>query len=210
MGRYFSELYWSQNLKCLISRHPLSSAYEVIAYFCPQCLTRYSEDDVNVFHGLCPCCYKCPCCTAVLALEGHRLSCGLCLWSKEVDLAALKNYRSDMFLSRGIQDRQSESIFRSLVRSYVGEHKQSMSDVRRSKVHDTLPKGEWQLDQLKAALDDEKIATFSIEDNLVMTGPDMKEDYFSRESACSSRSDNTVSNVSQRWSNAAFTVLYLC
>ena len=75
-----SALYWNQQNFSLVTKHPLSSMQEIVSIFCPQCLTRYSEEESILNRGCCSSCMQCPHCEAVLSIEDGVQYCGLCLW----------------------------------------------------------------------------------------------------------------------------------
>jgi hypothetical protein len=39
-------VYYSSSSKVLVSRHPEACVEEIVSYYCPQCMTRYQEDEV--------------------------------------------------------------------------------------------------------------------------------------------------------------------
>lgn len=64
-----SHMYWSTSSNCLVSRHPLSCVDEIISHYCPHCLTRYMEDEANLYKSRCHSCFQCPLCESVLTLS---------------------------------------------------------------------------------------------------------------------------------------------
>ena len=42
-----SSLYFSSSSQLLCSRHPESCIQEIISHYCPQCLTRYMEEEIK-------------------------------------------------------------------------------------------------------------------------------------------------------------------
>lgn len=75
-----SDMYWSTQTHSLLSRHPVSTVEEIVSNFCPQCLSRYTEDEVVASLGRCPNCKECPFCQAILTSDSDGLSCGFCFW----------------------------------------------------------------------------------------------------------------------------------
>lgn len=66
--RDLKSLYWSQSSQKLVSRHPNSVVEEIVSQYCPQCLTRYSGEEVQTQQDRCASCYQCPCCEGLLVL----------------------------------------------------------------------------------------------------------------------------------------------
>ena len=94
-----SELYWSSSSKVLVSRHPLSIVEEKLSFYCPRCLTRYSDEETNTYDGRCPSCFNCPQCTSSLTTslclntdtnaknkvnKYQVLLCGYCSWRSDL------------------------------------------------------------------------------------------------------------------------------
>lgn len=69
-----TSLYWSTSSSFLVSRHPLSCIEEVISHYCPQCMTRYLEDEANVYKNRCPSCFQCPECDSVIVPSSSETS----------------------------------------------------------------------------------------------------------------------------------------
>lgn len=84
-----SHLYWSSSSKFLVSNHPDSIIEELIASYCPHCLTRYMEDEVLAYDNRCPSCCLCPVCDCYLIYRNDNadrllsLHCTYCLWSSK-------------------------------------------------------------------------------------------------------------------------------
>jgi len=64
-----SHMYWSTSSLFLVSRHPLSCSEEIISHYCPHCLTRYMEDEANLYKSRCHSCFQCPLCECILVLS---------------------------------------------------------------------------------------------------------------------------------------------
>jgi ribosomal protein L37AE/L43A len=79
-----SALYWSTSSRILVSRHPFSCIEEIISQYCPQCLSRYMDDEIRKFESRCPSCYECPSCSGILrnnSTEGTPMYlCSGCGW----------------------------------------------------------------------------------------------------------------------------------
>lgn len=78
-------LYWSTSSRLLVSRHPYSCIEEIISQYCPQCMSRYMEDEVRTSQNSCPACFQCPQCMGILVCNtrnsgDNRLSCNGCDW----------------------------------------------------------------------------------------------------------------------------------
>ena len=67
-----SALFWSTSSQLLVSWHPFSCVEDIISQYCPQCLSRYMEEEVRTSLNRCPSCFQCPCCSGIL----HRSSDG--------------------------------------------------------------------------------------------------------------------------------------
>ena len=83
-----SELYWSSSSSLLVSRHPMSSVEEIISMYCPQCLTRFTEDDAASYQNRCPACFECPVCTNTLVVASVSsgkvaLACSSCFYRSD-------------------------------------------------------------------------------------------------------------------------------
>lgn len=81
-------LFFSTSSRVLVSREVNSCVEEVISHYCPQCLTRYAEDDVLNYLNRCPSCFQCPFCEAPLVVEANNrndyvLVCNTCLWNSD-------------------------------------------------------------------------------------------------------------------------------
>ena len=83
--RPLNHLYWSQSSQQLVARHPNSTVEETISHYCPQCLTRYSDEEVKQNINRCPSCVQCPCCESPLTVVSNILACGFCLWSHPLE-----------------------------------------------------------------------------------------------------------------------------
>ena len=68
-----SHMYWSTSSLFLVSRHPLSCSEEIISHYCPHCLTRYMEDEANLYKSRCHSCFQCPLCECVLVLSAKTI-----------------------------------------------------------------------------------------------------------------------------------------
>ena len=112
-----TSLYWSTSSSFLVSRHPLSCIEEVISHYCPQCMTRYLEDEAQIYKNRCPSCFQCPECESVIV---HSLSsvldkdnkpllelvCRYCHWQSSIrgneksdlELAVIENERQNLGL----------------------------------------------------------------------------------------------------------------
>ena len=90
-------LYWSTSSRLLVSRHPYSCIEEIISQYCPQCLSRYMDDEVKTSQNRCPVCYQCPRCLGVLcrvtdSAKKTTFSCSRCEWQKvKADLSVSMN-----------------------------------------------------------------------------------------------------------------------
>ena len=105
-----SSLYWSTSSNFLVSRHPLSSNEEVISIYCPQCLTRFMEEEALISKGKCPSCLQCPCCSSVIVLsevldstpKQLEMICRYCDWKSnlkgkdktEIDVAIIQHSKN--------------------------------------------------------------------------------------------------------------------
>lgn len=117
-----SSLYWSQQSKLLVSRHPKSCIEEIISHYCPQCLTRYSDDEVASFMNHCPSCYQCPCCEGFLTNletatgEEHLFFCGMCFWrSDHSNLAEIDKAHLEETIIKKEKDTTMKEAFGTLL-----------------------------------------------------------------------------------------------
>lgn len=60
------KVYFSQSSKILVSRHPLEIVEEILYTYCPQCFSRFSEDDACDSGNVCPACKQCPRCDGMV------------------------------------------------------------------------------------------------------------------------------------------------
>lgn len=60
------KVYFSQSSKILVSRHPLEVVEEILYTYCPQCFSRFSEDDACDSGNVCPACKQCPRCDGMV------------------------------------------------------------------------------------------------------------------------------------------------
>jgi hypothetical protein len=88
------ELYFSLDLKALVSSHPLSMQIEAETFFCPHLCSFFCyEAEAHSSAGRCPRCYCCPVCGSVLAVRpinwedgdsAHCMACTYCSWTSEL------------------------------------------------------------------------------------------------------------------------------
>ena len=95
-------LYWSTSSRILVSRHPYSCIEEIISQFCPQCLSRYMEDEVRSSQNTCPACFQCPCCAGILIRQTDRggfpaWCCSGCQWRTATVDASTSTAANDQF-----------------------------------------------------------------------------------------------------------------
>ena len=87
-----NDLFYSTSSQVLVSRHPESAIEEVVSHYCPQCLNKYSEEDVHKYANRCATCLQCPCCDSLLTGSSSTMSggegdaqcclvCSVCSWS---------------------------------------------------------------------------------------------------------------------------------
>ena len=79
--RPLNHLYWSQSSQVLVARHPNSTTEETVSHYCPQCLTRYSDEEAKQFVNRCLTCMQCPHCESPTSTIGNYLVCGMCMWT---------------------------------------------------------------------------------------------------------------------------------
>lgn len=132
-----SDMYWSQQSSTLISRHPISSVEEILAPYCPQCMTRYSEEEAIVVRGRCSTCKECPDCKCPLTPGYAR--CGYCQWEELADELEYHQTVSAM----------QESSFQVLLDSFTGGDVKPMELVGSQKRESSV----WQMEELKKKLE---------------------------------------------------------
>jgi hypothetical protein len=125
-------LYWSQASKVLVSRHMNSSLEEIISTFCPQCLTRYSEDEASTYLGRCPSCHQCPCCESTLThLTNEKnsfiLQCATCMWrSDESHISGVTKNALDAL----ILQHEKEGIAKKAFDLILSKHQKAESNMK--------------------------------------------------------------------------------
>lgn len=131
-----SHMYWSSSSSCLVSRHPLSSVDEIISHYCPHCLTRYMEDEANIYKSRCHSCFQCPLCECVLVLSATtidpssnksppsklELACRYCGWKSTIegddktdfDVAVMERERVNIALDtfKVVNDMHEKNLLR--------------------------------------------------------------------------------------------------
>jgi hypothetical protein len=136
-----SSLYWSTSSRILVSRHPFSCIEEIISQFCPQCLSRYMEDEVRTSQNKCPQCFECPSCLGILNRstnsEGkHILHCSGCNWQAA--------------LSSEIDNSNTSDLFNGIIKSLTEEETGTNSFQSFERHSDTGNR--WKLADLEASL----------------------------------------------------------
>lgn len=137
-----SDMYWSQQSSVLISRHPISSVEEILAPYCPQCLSRYSEEDAILAYGRCTVCKECPHCLCPLPPDAN--TCEFCQG---------RAYPAQSQLQNSVSKTQ-ESVFKTLLDNLrAGD---SFSDGSRTAEQQSSQKNVravWQMEELKRKLE---------------------------------------------------------
>lgn len=134
-----SDMYWSQQASALISRHPISCVEEILTPYCPQCLSRYSEEEALLACGRCSVCKECPFCRCSLPSEAN--ACGFCLEQVSPVISDLH----DTIL------KKQENVFKMLLDSLkIGE---SCNDAAELQTSQQKVRGVWQLEQLNMKLE---------------------------------------------------------
>lgn len=107
-----SELYFSASSSMIVSKHPLSVLREAVNHYCPQCLKRYLDEDVNTFKSKCPSCLSCPLCFCILPKpQNGSLTCGFCRWNSQI--AGLEGEDSRDFEFAVIENDRDSSAARA-------------------------------------------------------------------------------------------------
>ena len=138
-------LYWSTSSRVLVSRHPYSCIEEIISQYCPQCLSRYMDDEVKTSQNRCPVCYQCPQCLGVLcrvtdATKGTTFSCSKCDWQK---------VKADIPVSMSI-DNTFNLILKTLRDRDIGHSHQQVIQKSSSSVR-------WKLADLESSLQSKSV-----------------------------------------------------
>lgn len=84
-----SHLYYSNSSNSLVSAHAASAVKEAESHYCPQCMTRYPDEEVHNYRNRCPQCFQCPLCCSVLSMSSSSqhptatlvLQCPSCQWN---------------------------------------------------------------------------------------------------------------------------------
>lgn len=138
-----SALYWSTSSRILVSRHPFSCIEEIISQYCPQCLSRYMDDEIRKFESRCPSCYECPSCSGILrnnSAEGTPMYlCTGCGWQ------SLSGIDSDDTLSN------TNDVFQGLLKSLKDVDVGTSSQLVKN--FDTSAGKRWKLADLEASLE---------------------------------------------------------
>lgn len=160
-----ANLYFSSSSQILVSRHPESCIQEIISHYCPQCLTRYLEEEVKTYKFHCPSCFKCPCCYSVLSIIALNstecaFQCGLCTWNSEA--CGLKGGdKSELEVSLVERERNENEcdVFKGLLNSLEAVELNSNKPtipLRSSSKSLSLSESIWKLEDIE-----KKIATLN-------------------------------------------------
>jgi len=140
-----SRLYWSSSSRFLVSRHPCSSIEEVLSSYCPQCLTRYMDDEVATYENRCPSCFQCPRCGCILTVVSglstdgvasvKTLLCGFCAWRSDKNLENALIGEDKAAIETSIiefeRDNPTGESFKAILQSLKGEfNATSLSSLR--------------------------------------------------------------------------------
>lgn len=136
-----SNMYFSQSSKILVSRHPLEVVEEILYTYCPQCFSRFSEDDAFESGNVCPTCKQCS-------------KCGGIVQSKSADTAPCCTNCSCEFSSESSESASSvnKDIFDALVNQYqaLSKNKPPMS----KQVNELAEDSHWKMSHLEKKLAD--------------------------------------------------------
>jgi hypothetical protein len=141
-----NSLYWSQQTNILVSKHPNSCVHEIVSIYCPQCLTRYTEDESTSFNNRCSVCKVCPFCSSTLSADGDNLVCGMCFWTCPKEKSQPVNIFPEKLSFNRILSRYKEKD--------VDDAHQKLKDLtsQRSNMASD-PKVLWQMEDLRKKLD---------------------------------------------------------
>jgi len=151
----------------LVSRNPESMIEEVVSSYCPQCLSRYMEDEVKEVRNRCPKCFECPKCQCVLLertiKKELKLHCGYCEWN----INKPSSIQSPLNV---IQDEGYKLLLDAHIKNHVLSKKRLQHGIlplkKRDKINDINTIGRWSVSDI------DKIVNETNE--LSMSNPDPK------------------------------------
>lgn len=119
------ELYWSNASKVCISHHPLSIITDIMSHYCPQCCTRYTEEETSINLVKCPTCHECPRCFSILSISSTRddadvnssyLYCFTCTWqSRPYSVKLSEKSVLSLDISKSKFKNSSDDVFNNLL-----------------------------------------------------------------------------------------------
>ena len=164
-------MYWSTSSLILVSRHPYNCIEEIISVYCPQCLTRHTDDD-RILQSKCSTCFECPICYGVQILTSKQLNddrsfiCSSCGWlSKDEttdDLAYHTVTATTKTASETFHQLMNQKLYLESNSSSDGRmNRQKNADGRSSSSSDIAYR--WQLADLDASLAAKALSNVTVE-----------------------------------------------
>lgn len=151
-------MYWSQTSKMLVMRLTKSCVEDIVTHFCPQCMTRYSDDEAHNHMNRCPVCLQCPSCSSVLSYikAKNQWLCNYCSWKWNTDSSSEASRLSglDVIKLEKEQEQNINNNFRILLQALQNkrdnnETTSKLSPLERSQKRQRDP---WQLSDLESKL----------------------------------------------------------
>lgn len=119
----------------LVSRNPESCLEEIISYYCPQCLNRYMEDEVNGYQNRCPNCFTCPICECIVSDDNSNninekyeddrriFKCNYCSWKGGI-VSDVEKLQKEAFQELLFSYQEEDALLRNPKRVHTHLRKQ--------------------------------------------------------------------------------------
>lgn len=171
----FTHLFYSQSSNIILSRHPAQVVEEVISSYCPQCLARFQDGEINQLaahiptltqslRGYCPNCYKCKECEGVMLKYQEEIVEST--KPNEVFLLSCTNCSKSCLVDLSVGRRKIElqnNFFQTLVRNYAQLYDpenvllKGNKDFYRAPLPSPVTKtGTWHIDDMESLLDSKR------------------------------------------------------
>ena len=164
-------MFWSTSSLILVSRHPFNCIEEIISVYCPQCLTRHTDDD-RIVQSRCTTCFECPICYGVQILTSKQLNddrsflCNSCGWKGKDETTMITD---DSAIHTVTATKAATDAFQQLMNQKLYSESSSSSDgkISRQENADCRSHAEvihrWQLADLDASLASKALSNCAIE-----------------------------------------------
>jgi dynactin-4 len=158
-----SNLYWSSSSKFLVSRHPYSCIEEILSSYCPQCLTRYMEDELLTYENRCSSCFQCPQCASVLTYStsfsndnsSRFLCCGYCLWRSDIKLSLTGEDKTSIESSILEKERENEGFeyYKNIQQKLIQESNFDFPLSSNKSLKSSLKRTEWRVENMEELIE---------------------------------------------------------